>query len=278
MIYLVLAILSSSLISVLMRLSEKYTRGGMGMLAMNYLMCAILSIALVGPGNLFSQAPGFPMALGLGALNGGIYLLSFSLLRWNISRNGVVLPNMFMKLGVLVPTLMSIVVFREQPRFTQVLGFIAAIAAICLMQDRRQQGEKVHLWELVVLLLAGGTADGMSKVYEEVGPALFKDQFLAFTFIVALILCTAICFIKKQPLTPAAALFGLAIGVPNYFSSRFLLLSLSQVPAVVAYPSFSVGVIVLVTLMGVLAFKEKLSRRKLIAMGMIMAALALLNL
>ena len=46
----------------------------------------------------------------------------------------------------------------------------------------------------------------------------------------------------------------------------------------IAYPSFSVGTIVLVTLVGVLCFKEKLSRRKLIALGVILVSLALLNL
>ena len=73
-------------------------------------------------------------------------------------------------------------------------------------------------------------------------------------------------------------LCGLAIGVPNYMSARFLLLSLTTLPGVVVYPSFSVGVIIAVALVGVLCFREKLSRRKLIALGMILAALVLLNL
>jgi len=65
--------------------------------------------------------------------------------------------------------------------------------------------------------------------------------------------------------------------VPNYFSARFLLLSLSAVPAVIAYPTYSVGTIVLITLVGRLCFGEKLSRRQIVAMGVILAALALLN-
>ena len=78
---------------------------------------------------------------------------------------------------------------------------------------------------------------------------------------------------KRQDL-----LFGLLIGAPNYFSSRFLLLSLNDVPAVIAYPTYSVGTIVLIALLGVWLFHERLSRRQTLAMGMILAALALLNL
>ena len=94
----------------------------------------------------------------------------------------------------------------------------------------------------------------------------------------ALILCGVLCIFRRQTLCWQDALFGLLIGIPNYFSARFLLLSLAQLPAVVVYPSFSVGTIVLVTLAGVLFFKEKLSTRKWIALGVILGALVLLNL
>ena len=87
-----------------------------------------------------------------------------------------------------------------------------------------------------------------------------------------------LCVVKKQGITWGDVLCGLAIGVPNYLSARFLLLSLTTLPGVVVYPSFSVGVIVAVTLVGLLCFHEKLNRRKLIALGMILAALVLLNL
>ena len=118
----------------------------------------------------------------------------------------------------------------------------------------------------------------MSKVFEEVGVSSLKSQYLLCTFAFALLLCTALCIAKKQKLTVMDALFGLAIGIPNYCSTKFLLWSLGSVPAVVAYPTYSVGTIVLVTLAGVMAFREKLSKRKLIALGVIVAALALLNL
>ena len=88
----------------------------------------------------------------------------------------------------------------------------------------------------------------------------------------------AVCIARRQSLTGSDLLFGLLIGAPNYFSSRFLLLSLNDVPAVIAYPTYSVGTIVLIALLGVWLFHERLSRRQTLAMGMILAALALLNL
>ena len=75
----------------------------------------------------------------------------------------------------------------------------------------------------------------------------------------------------------ADVLCGLALGVPNYMSARFLLWALKAVPVVVVYPTFAVGTIIVVTCVGVLAFREKVEKRKLIALGMILGALVLLN-
>ena len=67
------------------------------------------------------------------------------------------------------------------------------------------------------------------------------------------------------------------IGVPNYYCSRFLLKALLKMPAVVAYPTSSVGGIVLVSLAGLFLFKERLSKRQWTAIGLILIALVLLN-
>ena len=277
MIYLILAIVSSALISVLMRISERHVKNSMSMLAMNYLMCTALAWFDTGSLRIFDTAEGALLTVGLGVISGVLYLAGFVFLQWNISKNGVVLPAMFMKLGVVVPTLMAIAIFGETPRLTQILGIIAAIGAILLIQGGGRQ-EAGSIGGLVLLLLAGGCADGMSKIFEETGSSALKDQYLLCTFGVALILCAALCAARKQKLTVVDALFGLAIGIPNYFSAKFLLWSLGSVPAVVAYPTYSVGTIVLVTLAGVMMFREKLSKRKLIALAVILAALALLNL
>ena len=67
------------------------------------------------------------------------------------------------------------------------------------------------------------------------------------------------------------------LGIPNFYSARFLLASMKAVPAVIAYPTFSVGTILTVTLTGVLLFKETLAKRQWIALAIILGALVLLN-
>ena len=71
MLFLLLAIGSSALISILMRLSAEKTSGGVGMLAMNYLMCAALSAFYAGgSGSFFPQSASLGQTVGLGAVIG----------------------------------------------------------------------------------------------------------------------------------------------------------------------------------------------------------------
>jgi len=61
-------------------------------------------------------------------------------------------------------------------------------------------------------------------------------------------------------------------------SARFLLAALTELPAFVAYPTYSVGAIVVISLFSFLLFREKLSKLQLAGVGIILAALVLLNL
>lgn len=277
MIYLTLAIVSSMAVAVVMRLSEKRIRNNISMLASNYLMCSVLAGLYAGGlwGGFAQEGIGF--AAGLGLVSGVFYLSSFMLYQWNIRVNGVTLSALFMKMGVIVSILTAICFFGEVPKALQVAGMLIACAAILVIHLEKGSSRVKSGVGLIALFIAGGLTDAMSKVYEELGVSSLKNGYLLFTFVAAFVLCVAICLYKKQKVEAADIGFGLLIGIPNYFSARFLLYALSQVPAVIAYPTYSVGSIIAVMLVSRVIFGERLSRRQIIALVMILAALVLLN-
>ena len=128
------------------------------------------------------------------------------------------------------------------------------------------------------MLLIGGMGDGMSKVYEVYGNPGLQNIFLFFTFLAALLLCLVLVRSKAERIGIKELGYGAALGIPNFFSSLFLLKSLDTVAAVIAFPTFSVAVILVVAVAGVLAFRERLSRRQIVGGILICIALALLNL
>ena len=275
--FLLLAFGSSALISIIMRMSSDKIHANRSMLAMNYFICAFLG-AYYAKFNLWpARENGFSLVLGLGFVSGILFLVSFVLFQVNTKKNGVVLSAIFMKLGLLVPFVMSILLFGEMPTALQVIGFVIAIVAIIAINYQKDDTSSKFSLGLIFLLLIGGSADVMAKVFEEYGRAVFSDLFLFYTFAVALVLCIGLVIWKKEKPGKAEFIYGAIIGIPNFFSSKFLIAALKDVPAVIAYPTYSVATILIVTLTGVWVFKEKLNKRQWCALVAILVALVLLN-
>lgn len=277
MVFLCLAILSSAAIALLMRISADKVSARLSMLSANYLVCSLLGAAYAGFDLVCPEVSGFSTTLWLGVLGGVLFLGSFMLLQWNTARNGIVLSSVFMKLGLLVPIVLSVLFFHEVPTWLQLTGFGFALVAIVLINAKTEKDGGRFRWELLMLLLMGGGADAMSKIYEALGSAELSNQFLFYIFAVALVLCIALVIYRKERPGMRDFLFGAAIGIPNFFSSKFLLRSLADLPAVVVYPSFSIATILIATLAGVCFFKEKMQKRQWLALIVIIAALFLLN-
>ena len=279
MIYLVLAVLASTMVSVVMRLSTGKVKNNMSMLAANYVVCALLSVANAG-GKLLTPMEDLPGTVGMGVINGVLYLFSFLLLHYNMKRNGVVLASTFMKLGLLVSMAVSVVFFREVPGVIQWIGFIIAVGAIILINYEKGSGGASsggQMW-LLLLLVVSGFGDAMAKVFESFGDTAYSGQFFIYTFLTDLAACVFLALRGGEKPSLKEIGYGLALGVPNFFSARLLLKSIEHLPAVLVYPTVSVAIILVVTMVGLVFFKEKLKNRQLVGIGAILVALVLLNL
>ena len=279
MLFLLMAVASSAMVSILMRISEQYIRGNMVMFSANYATCMVISLIYMRDIRPSIIEPGTGTAVTLGAVTGFLYLAGFVLLQKNISCNGVILSGAAMKLGgVLIPIIAAVLFFQERMKWVQFAGAVLAAAAIILINIEKGEvntgGEKQ--W-LAVLLLVSGFADTMANIFDKTGPAALKNLYLFFTFFAALLIAMALALQKRQRITAVDLLCGLLIGIPNYYSARFLLLSLGSVPAVVVYPMFSVGTIVVISIAGAIFFHERLNRYKKGALLLILVSLIMLN-
>lgn len=272
MFNLFLAIVSSALVSIVMRLSGRRVKSELFMFTGNYLTCSLLGAGFGGlkPFGI----PGGGWAIGLGLTAGVLYLATLMLLRACMNRDGVVISGVFMKLGVLVPTLMAVVVFGERPDAYVICGFIIALAAVLTVNGVEKGGGLLP----IALLVVGGLTDSLSNIYDKMGTAAHKDMYLFITFSTACVLSIIVGLIKGQRPGVKEFIWGAALGIPNYFCSRFRLAALTTLDAIVVYPVFSIGVLLIISLAGVIAFGERPSKRQIIGLAMIPAALILLNL
>lgn len=126
-------------------------------------------------------------------------------------------------------------------------------------------------------LLLSGFTDSMAKIYEQFGEVKESDLYLLVTFFVAFLIALILMVKNKMGIHRKDCAYGLLIGIPNYYSARFLLMALRSVDAVLVYPLYSVATIILITIVGILVFRERLSRQKAVALVLVMVAISWIN-
>lgn len=277
MLFLILAILGGSMLSIMMRMSEGRAKSKISMLAVNYAACMLLCGIYMGF-DLSVSAEGSGVALGLGMITGVFYVVALLLMQLNIRKNGVILPSVFSRLGgLMVPLAAAICFFGESPSLMQIIGAIIACLAIVAISTGGNKASVSSFLPLIALLLTDGMASAMSTVYEKLGSSALGTQFLFYTFATAFLICLGLILKNKEGLGWPEVLFGLSIGIPNFYASRCLLQALETVPAVIAYPTRDVACIMVVSLAGILLFREHLQKRQWMAVGAILIAVVLLN-
>lgn len=281
MLYLLTAILSSASMALALRFFKGREGNRYGILLGNYLTCIVLAAVLTPRGqSVFAVSP---TTLLLGGITGFFYVAALVGMQTSIHRNGTGLTSAFARLGLLVSLAVSILLFGERPSPIQLVGAALVIAALVLIHGTTGEGtgKRGGFLLLLLTLLFSGCADAMSKVFEQWGDAAENTHFFFWLFLTSLLFTVALAIREgvrtKKKLRWQQLLAGVAVGIPNYFSSYLLLRALQSLPAFVAYPVYSTGTILLVLLAGMLFFRERLTKRQAIGAGLILAALVLLN-
>ena len=218
-------------------------------------------------------------AVIVGSIAGIFFFSSFMYYQKSIRENGVALAGTFSKLGILIPMIFSIIIWKEYPTIIQWVGIGLSILSILIVNLSSDSLDKFDIKpSIILLLLLNGMAEFSNKIYQNYGLNEYKDVFLLFVFLTAFLISLIFIIKDKVKLNMRDVLTGVAVGVPNLFSSYFLIQSLETVKTSVAFPVFSAGSIVIINLGGYFIFKEEISRKNKFAIGLIIVALILMNL
>lgn len=287
MLPLLLAISSSSAIALLFKVSEGGRFNRYRVTCANYF--AAFSICLLTflsskssfTLNHFAETDWLFMLL-LGIPAGLCFFLSFIFYQKSVKENGASLSAMTGKLGILLPMIASIYFWREFPSAKQFVGILLALFAMILITRPETTSsstpKKFHI-SLIGLFLMGGFAEFSNKLFQKLGQASDKHVFLFVVFFVAFLLSLFMA-VRTKPLAGSHLIadlaMGFSVGIPNLFSSVFLISALSHLPAAVVFPAYSTGSILFVTLVSCLFFKERLSKRAAFGLCLTLFALVLL--
>ncbi|MGD9706874.1 MAG: EamA family transporter [Candidatus Delongbacteria bacterium] len=282
MIYLFLAVISSASIAIILKFSENRNLNRYAVTSANYVAAFTISLLMnFGVGKIQGES-NLNGVMGLGAFAGLLYFLGFIFIQKSIKENGVGITGAVSKIGIILPVVLSMILWKEIPSSFQTAGVVLSIMAIVIINIDPREIKSFRNFNATIILLffIAGSAEFTTKLFEKYFASGYKPLYLFIIFFTAFwisVYFTYSSWKKGKKITKTDIVTGLIVGVPNMFASFFLIESFRYYKASVAFPIYSSGTILLINVAGLLIFKEKLSRKNTFAIFMIVAAIVLMN-
>lgn len=267
--FLLLTILCSTSIALILKYVDTKRGEAIVLLAGNYLVASIVSLLFI----LFKEDVYFSIqtllfGIGLGLL----FVVSFFAFAKAISYAGTGLATTSSRLSVIIPIVFSIIIYNETPSEFHIIGFVLTIITFIFfyfsISDGHKAGDGFLKYILLLAVLIGiGINDFSMKVFKSWKSEQEEPFFIFFVFSSALIYSLFYIVFKKIRILKHTATWGLVLGVPNVFSTIFLLGALALLPAILVYPLINVGIIVFTTLLAFIIWKEELNRWGVLAIA-----------
>lgn len=281
MFFVLLSALCSVAVSVLLKLARRWRVDVGQAIAWNYVATSALTAWLLQPNRdtVNAAALPWPALVALGILLPTIFLALAAAVR----HAGIVRSDAAQRLSLLLSLLAAFVLFGEALSALKLGGIALGLLALACMVWRggtadTGTGAGAAAWLYPLLVFAGfGSIDILFKRVALAGVPLGVS--LQAMFALALLVAFALQLWRRvrgtTRFTARSALAGLLLGAANFGNILFYLRAhraLPDHPALV-FASMNIGVVALGALVGLLAFRERLSRLNLA--GVALAAVAI---
>jgi len=283
-----MTIVCTTSIGVIIKLAEPRVSDRLTMLLFNYIVATSVSFLLLTLGNGQSTSTLSTISWYLAPVGGFIFALNFFLIILAIKKRGVALPVSLMRLSAIVPVGVSLIFLGENPGILQILGMIGALTAAVMMSLSFRGGEQklnslpepkiILALSSIGLLLCFGLADLSMRLFEEFADPSEKPLFLAILFGCAGLTVGIAMIIGKTKINLTDILWGIGLGIPNYFASWFTVTALTELPSYIVFPSVTAATVMLIALIGRVFFKEDIGRWGLVGILLTLLSIVAINL
>lgn len=278
MIYIVLSICCSVTVAVLLKLAKRYQISIIQAVTVNYFTALIFSFLFFKPDvNLLTPAAQWPIYIALAILLPSVFLV----LAASVKNLGIIKTDIAQRLSLFIPILAAYFIFEEDFNQYKLIGLTIGFLAILLTFLRKSNQEtKGNNWLYPILVFLGfGVIDVLFKqiaLYKALPYTISLFTVFCLACIVSLIIVISMVFSGKTKLQLVNLVCGLILGFFNFGNILFYMKAhkaLAENPSTV-FAAMNLGVIIVGTLVGIVVFKEKLS--KINYVGIILALIAVI--
>jgi drug/metabolite transporter (DMT)-like permease len=286
MINIIYTVLLFNVLIIVFKMFEKYKADNLQALIVNYLTAAGCSYFFLEQDLSLNQvlnAEWLYHAIIIGAL----FIIVFNFYELGTKKVGVAVTTIANKMSLIFPVSAALILYpNEEFTFLKGIAFILAFIGIYLSSTKagKLSFNKNYLWLIMIVFIGQGISDAIfndfvQKFPEEGGYLFFMTLFAVASISGALILLGK-SFKGRKPLKLKSIFWGAILGIPNFFSLLFFLKSLSDpsLTSSIVFPLVSMGIIVSSGFIGMLLFKEKLSKNNWIGIILSICAIYIFSL
>ncbi|MDX2001704.1 MAG: hypothetical protein SFW35_04700 [Chitinophagales bacterium] len=288
MLDIVLCICFSAALVIVFKLVERYGANLFPVIVVNYLAASIASMAFGGAAttmHLDSTLLMPAMLLGL------LFIFVFTAVGLSVQQSGITVTAIAQKMSLAIPIAAAFYLYGDKITVLKLIGIGLALVAIVLTTrkdqptDNTNKGKNLTAILLPILVFVGsGFCDtGINysqRIYLQGVPyAGFIALLFGTAFFAGLLFLLFKRFRQDYKLGWKELGWGVALGLPNYFSLYFMIRSLefSGMESSLVYPILNIGTVSAATVTAFFVFKEKLSLINVIGLIMALAAIVVLS-
>ena len=286
MINIIYTVLLFNVLIIVFKMFEKYKADNLQALIVNYLTAAGCSYFFLEQDLSLNQVLNSEW-LYHAIIIGALFIIVFNFYALGTQKVGVAVTTIANKMSLIFPVSTALVLYPNE-EFTFLKGIAFALAFIGIYLSSTKAGKlsfnKKYLWLIMIVFIGQGISDAIFNDFVQKFPKEGGYLFFMTLFIIASITGTLILlgksFNRRQPLKLRSIFWGAMLGIPNFFSLLFFLKSLSDqnLDSSVVFPLVSMGIIVSSGFIGMLLFKEKLSKNNWIGILLSICAIYILSL
>ena len=273
--FLLAAVACSVAVSVLLKLARRYGIHIEHAIAVNYIIAGACCwfflrppLEKLGQADLSAMWP----FLLLGVLLPTIFVV----LGRAVEQAGIVRTDAAQRLSLALPVAVAFLWMGEVLTLNKLAGIILAFSALAGLLYKPEGTKKGNggMWWLAGVWLGYGVIDILFKQLSKTGQAVSLNLFVAFAL--ACVLMWGYVWWRGQAFKMADAVGGVLLGTLNFGNILFYLKAHQafQNDPTLVFAGMNLGVIVLGTLVGALAFKEKISTANQVGIALALAAVA----
>lgn len=265
MFYLLLSILSSTLILIIFKSLERFKIRIFNVIVINYIAASISGLFLYKTPISISEISTAPWLIN-SIILGIMLIILFYTIGLSSQKAGITITSIASKVSVIIPVLFSILYYSETITWIKILAIILGLTSIVLLVFKNK-GFQIKNIILPALLFFGiGVLDSIIKYSQ----ATYLDEntysiFSGMSFTFAGIIGISLSFFNKNVLYDFAKIkvwiTGIILGLANFGSMYFLLIALNKsgLDSSVVFSINNLSIVMLSVIAAISIFKEKVS-------------------